>query len=114
LAIFVVFYGKEDYPVYVMQNKAAELAAILKDKKITCIVIETPNGHDSIDEITFEFEDGIRYSVDGPVITFEAGNGTASFEILETAQIIKKVRDKGALITTYAVNGGVKIEYNGP
>ena len=100
--------------MYVMQNKAAELAAILKDKKITCIVIETPNGHDSIDEITFEFEDGIRYSVDGPVITFQAGNGTAFFEILETAQIIKKDRGKGALITTYAGNGGVKIEYNGP
>jgi hypothetical protein len=97
-----------------MQNKAAELAAILKDKKITCIVIETPNGHNSIDEITFEFEDGIRYSVEGAVITFEAGNGTASFEILETAQIIKKDRDRGALITTYAGNGGVKIEYNGP
>jgi hypothetical protein len=97
-----------------MQNKAAELAAILKDKKITCIVIETPNGHDSIDEITFEFEDGIRYSVDGPVITFKAGNGTAFFEILETAQIIKKDRDKGTLITTYARNGGVKIEYNRP
>jgi hypothetical protein len=97
-----------------MQNKAAELAAILKDKKITCIVIETPNSRNSIDEITFEFEDGIRYSVSGAVITFEAGNGTASFEILETAQIIKKDRDRGALITTYAGNGGVKIEYNGP
>ena len=97
-----------------MQSKVAELVTILKGKKITCIVIETPNGHNSIDEITFEFEDGIRYSVSGAVITFEAGSGTAFFEILETAQIIRKDRDKGALITTYAVNGGVKIEYNGP
>jgi hypothetical protein len=97
-----------------MQSKAAGLAAILKDKKITCIVIETPNGHNSIDEITFEFEDGISYSVEGPVITFKAGSGTASFEILETAQVIKKTVEKGTLITTYAGNGGVKIEYNGP
>jgi hypothetical protein len=80
-----------------IRHKAAELAAILKDKKITCIVIETPNGHHSIDEITFD-----------------AGSGTASFVILETARIIRKMRDKGTLITTYAGNSGVKIEYIGP
>ena len=93
-----------------MQTKAAELAGILEGKTIFYVRIETPNDQESIDEITLERQQGIAYRVDGSRILFTAGETTAAFEVLETAQILTN-RTKGVgIIVTLAQNGGLQIK----
>ena len=61
------------YSIAYMQTKAVELAGILEEKTIFYVRIETPNGQESIDEVTLERQQGIAYWVDGSRIIFTAG-----------------------------------------
>lgn len=93
-----------------MQTKASELAGILEGKTIFYVRIETPNDQESIDEITLERRQGIAYRVEGSRIIFTAGETTAAFEVLETAQILTN-RTKGVeIVVTLAQNGGLQIK----
>jgi hypothetical protein len=93
-----------------MQTKAAELAGILEGKTIFYVKIETPNDRDSIDEITLEKEQGISYRVEGSRIAFSAGETTAAFELLETAQILTNRAEEAEIVVTFAENGGLQIK----
>jgi hypothetical protein len=93
-----------------MQTKAAELAGILEGKTIFYVRIEAPNGQESIDEITLEWQQGIAYRVEGSRIIFTAGETTAAFELLETAQILTNRIGENEIIVTLAQNGGLQIK----
>jgi hypothetical protein len=93
-----------------MQTKAAELAEILEGKTIFSVNIETPNDRESIDEITLERQQGIAYRVEGSRIIFTAGETTAAFEVLETAQILTNRTEEAEIIVTLAQNGGLQIK----
>ena len=93
-----------------MQTKAAELAGILEGKTIFYVRIETPNDQESIDEITLERQQGIAYRVDGSRIIFTAGETTAAFEVLETAQILTNRTEEAEIVVTLAQNGGLQIK----
>jgi hypothetical protein len=96
-----------------MKTKAAELAALLKDKKIFYVNIEEPDGKGSTTETVIEDTQGISCSVDGNNITFKGSGKTASFTILENAQIIAKQTEEGEVISTFAGNGGLQIQLTG-
>jgi hypothetical protein len=93
-----------------MQTKAAELADLLEGKTIFYVRIETPNSRESIDEITLEWWEGIAFRVDGNRIAFTAGETTAAFELLETAQILTNRTEEAEIIVTLATNGGLQIK----
>ncbi|MDR1615561.1 MAG: hypothetical protein LBR98_00855, partial [Syntrophomonadaceae bacterium] len=69
-----------------------------------------PNDRDSIDEITLEKEQGISYRVEGSRIVFTAGETTATFELLETSQILTNRTEEAEIIVTLAQNGGLQIK----
>jgi hypothetical protein len=93
-----------------MQTKAAELAGILEGKTIFYVKIETPNSQDSIDEITLERQQGISCRIEGSRIVFTAGETTAAFELLETAQILTNQMGEADIIVTLAQNGGLQLK----
>jgi hypothetical protein len=93
-----------------MQTKAAELAGILERKTIFYVKIETSNSQESIDEITLEWQQGISCRVEGSRIVFTAGETTAAFELLETAQILTNQMGEVEIIVTLAQNGGLQIK----
>jgi hypothetical protein len=93
-----------------MQTKAAELAGQLEGKTIFYVKIETPNSRESIDEITLERQQGISCRVEGSRIVFTAGETTAAFELLETAQILVNRTEEAGIIVTLAENGGLQIK----
>jgi hypothetical protein len=93
-----------------MQTKAAELAGALERKTIFYVKIETPNSQESIDEITLERPQGISCRTEGNRIIFTAGEATAAFELLETAQILTNRTEQAEVIVTLAENGGLQIK----
>ena len=93
-----------------MQTKAAELAGILEGKTIFYVRIETPNGQESIDEITLERQQGITCRVEGSRIIFTAGETTAAFEVLENVQILTNRTEEAEIVVTLAENGGLQIK----
>jgi hypothetical protein len=93
-----------------MQTKIAELAGILEGKTIFSVNIETPNSQESIDEITLERQEGISCRVEGSRIIFTAGETTAAFELLETAQILTNRTEEAEVIVTFAQNGGLQVK----
>ena len=93
-----------------MSTKAAELAALLKDKKVIYVNIERPNNKGSTTETTIEDPQGIFSSVEKDTITFRGDGKTASFTMLENAQIITNRTAEGIIITTFAENGGLQIK----
>jgi predicted sugar kinase len=93
-----------------MQTKAAELAGILEGRTLFYVKIETPNSQGSIDEITLERQQGTSYRVEGSWIVFTAGETTAAFEVLETAQILTNRTEEAEIIVTLAENGGLQIK----
>jgi hypothetical protein len=96
-----------------MQTKAAELAGIFEGKTIFYVKIETPNDRESIDEITLERRHGIACRVEGSRIIFTAGETTAAFEVLETAQILTNRTEEAEIVVTLATNGGLQIKSRG-
>ena len=92
-----------------MNTKAAELAALLKDERVTYVNIERPDNKGSTTETTIEDPKGISSSVNDDIITFNGDDKTASFTMLENAQIIANRTDEGLIITTFAENGGLQI-----
>jgi hypothetical protein len=93
-----------------MQTKAAELAGILEGRTIFSVNIETPNDRESIDEVTLERQQGIGCRVEGSRIIFTAGETTAAFEVLETAQIVTNRTEEAEVVVTFAENGGLQIK----
>jgi hypothetical protein len=97
-----------------MQSKAAQIAALLRGKTVFYVNIETPDGQDSIAETTLESPEGapsgIAVSVEGDAIAFKTGDKTASFLMLETAQILANRTDEAEIIATFATNGGLQIK----
>ena len=93
-----------------METKAAKLVALLKDKKIFYVNIEEPDNQGSTVETVIEDPNGITYSVEGEVMTFASGGKTASFRLLENAQIITNRTEEGEIIVTFAENGGLQIK----
>ena len=93
-----------------MGTKAAELAALLKDKKIIYVNIEQPDNKGSTNEITIEDPQGISSSVEEDIITFNGDDKTATFTMLEKTQIITNLTADGLIITTFAENGGLQIK----
>ena len=97
-----------------MQTKAAQIAALLRGKTVFYVNIETPDGQDSITETTLESPEGaasgIAVVVEGDIITFKTGDKTASFLILETAQILTNRTEEAEIIVTLAQNGGLQIK----
>jgi hypothetical protein len=93
-----------------MQTKAAELSGMLEGKTIFSVSIETPNDQESIDVITLERQRGISCRIGGSRIVFTAGETTAAFELLETAQILTNRTGEGETIITLARNGGLQIK----
>jgi hypothetical protein len=92
-----------------MSTKAAELASLLKDERIIYVNIERPDHMGSTTETTIEDPQGIFSSVNEDIITFNGNDKTASFTMLENAQIIANRTDEGLIITTFAENGGLQI-----
>jgi hypothetical protein len=93
-----------------MQTKAAMLAAMLKDKKIFYVNIEEPDGEGSTVETVIEDPNGVSCFVEGKIITFNGGGKTASFMVLENAQIIANRTGECDVISTFAGNGGLQIK----
>jgi hypothetical protein len=93
-----------------MQSKNAQIAALLRGKTVFYVNIETPDGQGSITETTLESPEGIAVSVEGDSITFKTGDKTASFVILETAQILTNRTEEAGIIVTLAENGGLQIK----
>jgi hypothetical protein len=93
-----------------MQSKAAQIATLLRDKTVFYVNIETPDGQDSINETTLESPEGIAVSVERDTLTFKAGGKTASFVMLEAAQILTNRTEEAEVIVTFAENGGLQIK----
>ena len=93
-----------------MGTKAAELAALLKDRKIFYVNIEEPNNKGSTKETVIEDPRGVSSSVEGNTITFKGNGKTASFTILENAQIIANRTGECEVISTFAENGGLQVK----
>jgi hypothetical protein len=100
-----------------MPSKALELAALLRDKKIFYVNIERPDNKGSTEETTLENPEGsplgIAVSAEGDTITFKTSNKTASFVMLENAQIITNRTEGADVLVTFAGNGGLQIKYAG-
>jgi predicted sugar kinase len=93
-----------------MKSKAAQIAALLRGKTVFYVNIETPDGQDSITETTLENQEGIAISAEGDTLTFKTGNKTASFVMLEAAQILTNRTEEAEVIVTFAENGGLQIK----
>jgi hypothetical protein len=57
-----------------------------------------------------ERQQGISYRIEGDRIVFTAGETTAAFELLETAQILTNRTGEAEIIVTLAQNGGLQIK----
>jgi hypothetical protein len=93
-----------------MQSKAAHIAALLRGKTVFRVIIETPDGKGSIIETTLESPEGIGVSVEGDTLTFKTDDKTASFAVLENAQILTTRTEEAEVIATFAGNGGLQIK----
>jgi predicted sugar kinase len=93
-----------------MQSKAAHIAALLRGKTVFYVNIEIPDDQDSITETTLEDPEGIAVSAEGDTLTFTSNDKTASFVILETAQILTNKTGDAEIIVTFAENGGLQIK----
>jgi hypothetical protein len=93
-----------------IEDGAAGLAAFLKNRTILRATIETPNSHESVDDITIEYADGIKTYIEGSELFFETPQVKASFEILENAGIFINKMEKATIVATFAGNGRLQIE----
>ena len=93
-----------------MGTKAAELAAMLKEKKVFYVNIEEPDNKGSTVETVIEDPQGVSCLVEGDIITFKGNDKTASFVILENTQIIANRTEEGEIVSTFAENGGLQIK----
>jgi hypothetical protein len=92
-----------------MRSKALEVAALLQDKKVYRVTIETPDNRESIKETTLQNPEGIAVSAEGDTITFKTADKTASFVLLENAQVLTNRTDEAFVVVTFAENGGLQI-----
>jgi len=100
-----------------MPSKAIEVAALLRDKKIFYVNIERPDNKGSTEETTLEAPEGapsgIAVTAEGDTLTFKAGDKTASFVMLENAQIITNRTEEADVLVTFAGNGGLQVKAAG-
>jgi hypothetical protein len=97
------------YDASTMQTKAGQLMAVLKDRKVYRVTIESPD-KGTLKETVMEDPAGIAVSAEGDAVTFKAKGKTASFVMLEAAQIVVTEADGAHVVTTFAVNGGLQIK----
>jgi hypothetical protein len=109
-ALFLANFSRDRYSSSYMGTKAAELAALLEDKIVFYVNIEQPDNEGSTTETTIEDPQGISSSVEEDTITFKGDGKTASFAMLDNAQIITNWTAEGIIITTFAENGGLQIK----
>jgi hypothetical protein len=93
-----------------MQTKAGQLAALLHDKKIFYVNIEQPDQQGSTTETVIEDPNGITCTAEGDTIVFKGNGTTASFVILENAQIITNKTADAEVVVTFAENSGLQIK----
>jgi predicted sugar kinase len=97
-----------------MQSKAAQTAALLRGKIVFYVNIETPDGQGSVIETALESPEespsGIAVSAEGDTVTFKTADKTASFVMLENAQILTNRTAEAEIIVTLAENGGLQIK----
>jgi hypothetical protein len=93
-----------------MRSKALEVAALLQDTKVCRITIETPDNRGSLKETTLQNPEGIAVSAEGDTITFKTEGKTASFVLLENAQVLTNRTDEGFIVVSFAENGGLQIK----
>ena len=74
------------------------------------MTIEEPDNKGSTKETVIEDPHGVSHSVEGDIFTFKGNVKTASFIILENAQIIANRTEEGEIVTTFAENGGLQIK----
>jgi hypothetical protein len=91
-----------------MRSKALELVALLQDRTVYRVTIETPDNRGSIKETTLQNPEGIAVSAEGTTITFKTEEKTASFVLLENAQVLTNRTDEGFIVVTFAENGGLQ------
>ena len=61
-------------------------------------------------ETVIEDPQGVSHSVEGDIFTFNGNGKTASFTMLDNAQIITNRTEEAEVITTFAENGGLQIK----
>jgi hypothetical protein len=93
-----------------MHLKAVEVAALLQDRQVYRVTIETPDNRGSIKETTLQNLEGITVSAEGDTITFKTADKTASFVLLENAQVLTNRTDEAFIVVTFAENGGLQIK----
>jgi hypothetical protein len=93
-----------------MRSKALEVAVLLQDKKVCRVIIETPDNRGSIKEATLQNPEGIAVSAEGDTIAFKTEGKTASFVLLENAQVLTNRTDEEFIVVTFAENGGLQIK----
>jgi GTP:adenosylcobinamide-phosphate guanylyltransferase len=98
------------YSFEIVGTKAAELAALLKNKNVFYVNIEIPNSKSSTIETVIEDLNGITCSVEADIITFKGNGKSAYFTILETAQILTHKTEDCEIVSTFAENGGLQIK----
>jgi hypothetical protein len=92
-----------------MQTKTGQLMAVLKDRKVYRVTIESPS-QGTLNETTIEDPAGIVVLAEGDTVTFKTDDKTASFVMLEAAQILTGDTGDTQVITTFAENGGLQIK----
>jgi predicted sugar kinase len=83
--------------------------ALLKDRKVYRVTIESPNRR-TLKETVIEDPEGIAVSAEGTTVTFRTKDKTASFVMLENAQILTNRTEEAEIIVTFAENGGLQIK----
>jgi hypothetical protein len=96
--VFLTYFCKIAILEVIMQSKAAQIAALLRDKTVFYVNIEIPDGQDSITETTLESPEGIAVSAEVDTIIFKAGDKTAFFVMLENAQILTNRTEEAGII----------------
>jgi hypothetical protein len=92
-----------------METKAARLTAMLQNRRMYRVTIETPAGG-TLREKVLEDPEGIEMSAEGNTVTFKAKGRAASFIVLDSAEILTNHTGDAFVIVTLAGNGGLQIK----
>jgi nicotinamide mononucleotide (NMN) deamidase PncC len=91
-----------------METKAARLTALLRNRRIYRVTIETPAGG-TLREKVLEDPEGIEASAEGNTVTFKAKDKAVSFNVASGAEILTNHARNAFVIVTLAGNGGLQI-----
>ncbi|MDR1904516.1 MAG: hypothetical protein LBQ88_19810 [Treponema sp.] len=86
-----------------------EVTALLQDKKVCQVTIETPDNRGSIKETALQNPEGIAVSAKGDTITFKTEDKSASFVLLENSQVFTNRTDEGVIVVSFVESGGLQV-----